>query len=116
MKALAISTCLVVLLASPIKLAHAPAMAQDTRNAELALSDEKLNLVYGRIMKQISAEKQKALKAAQRAWIAMRDADCKWAFVDIRDCLIDRTDNRTNELQETYFQWETGEYQSILSR
>jgi uncharacterized protein YecT (DUF1311 family) len=82
----------------------------DTRDDELAGANKELNRVYRTLLEQLNSEQQKALKAAQRAWITMRDNDCKWAFVDMRDCLMDRTDSRTKELQETYFQSKGGAY------
>ncbi|TAK76196.1 MAG: DUF1311 domain-containing protein [Gammaproteobacteria bacterium] len=85
----------------------------DTRNAELSDSDAKLNEVYKKIMSQLSDEGKKSFQNAQREWIKMRDLDCKWAFSDIRDCLMDRTDNRTKELQATWFDNKDGKYTSL---
>ena len=51
---------------------------------------------------------------AQRAWIIFRDLDCNWAFAAERlDCLGDRTDNRTKELEQTLFFNIKGRYSSI---
>src|SRR5579883_2355182 len=85
----------------------------DTRNAELADSDDKLNETYQKIMSQLDKKQQAALKEAQKAWIKMRDADCRWAFSDIRDCLMDRIDNREKELKTTWFGAKNGDYTSL---
>lgn len=85
----------------------------DTRSAELASYDKKLNQTYQAILRDLSPEQQVQLKEAQRAWLKMRDADCSWAFVDNRDCLIDRTINRTKELQSSMFTTKAGAYISI---
>ena len=89
--------------------------AQDTRDAELSSSDQDLNEVYKAVMKRLGVEEQQHLKTAQRAWIQMRDADCEWAFVDRRDCLMDRTDHRMEQLKQTYFQDKDGNYESLDS-
>ncbi len=99
-----------------ISIAMSPAMAlgtDDTRDAELAHYDKELNDVFGRILKKLDAKGQQKLRAAQRAWIQMRDADCEWAFVDKYDCLIDRTIIRTKELKESDFESKSGRYGSV---
>ncbi len=87
--------------------------AQDTRQAELSHYDARLNEVYKAVLGVLPPDKQQKLRAAQKAWIAMRDSDCEWAFVDLRDCVIDRTTNRTKELEETWFMASNGDYSSI---
>lgn len=87
--------------------------AEDTRNSELAHYDKELNEVFGKLIQQLGPKEQQKLRAAQRAWLQMRDLDCEWAFVDNRDCLIDRTINRTTELKKTNFQSKNGKYGSI---
>ena len=84
--------------------------AQDTRDAELKASDAELNKVYKTIMMRLSKDDQAKFKAAQLAWIKFRDLDCKWAYVDSRDCLGDRTDDRINELRKTWFMDSSGKY------
>jgi len=88
-------------------------MSQDTRNAEMAHYDTRLNEVYKAILSALSPEQQQKLREAQRAWITMRDSDCGWAFVDSRDCKIDRTVVRTKELEGTWFTASNGDYSSI---
>lgn len=81
-------------------------------DAELKSFDTELNAVYAKIIQRLDAKAQQKLKAAQRAWLQMRDLDCEWAYIDKRDCLIDRTVNRTNELKNTYFNSKGGKYES----
>lgn len=104
------SLLLLTLLAAPILYAVG---AGDTRDEELAHYDKELNKVFGKLIQQLDPKEQQKLKAAQRAWLKMRDLDCEWAFVDRRDCLIDRTVNRTTELKKTDFQSKSGKYGSI---
>jgi uncharacterized protein YecT (DUF1311 family) len=41
-------------------------------------ADAELNRAYGKMLKDLDAEGQKKLKAAQRAWIAFRDAQAEF--------------------------------------
>ena len=87
------------------------ATAQDTRAAELASADKKLNDVFKKISGKLNAEDKAKLIKAQRAWLAFRDLDCCWAFrSEPLDCMIDRTTNRTNELETTAFRGADGRY------
>lgn len=90
-----------------------PDVGGDTRDAELKNLDRELNALYSRIIQKLEPKAQQKLKAAQRAWIQMRDLDCEWAYIDKRDCLIDRTVNRTNELKTTDFNAKDGKYGSL---
>ncbi len=49
--------------------------------AEYKAQDDKLNKTYGEIVGRLSAspEDKKLLQAAQRAWIAFRDAECAFS-------------------------------------
>lgn len=85
----------------------------DTRDAELKNLDRELNSVYSKITQKLEPKAQQKLKAAQRTWLQMRDLDCEWAYIDKRDCLIDRTANRTNELKNTDFSAKDGIYSSL---
>ena len=103
--------CMVVL-----GLISGPAIADvggDTRDAELKNLDHELNVVYSKIIQKLEPKGQQKLKAAQRAWLQMRDLDCEWAYIDKRDCLIDRTANRTNELKNTDFNPKDGKYGAL---
>ena len=88
--------CAVASLATPV-------CAQDTRDAELATADTGLNEAYQAVIRQLSPVDQVALRKAQRAWIAFRDADCAFGLEDHRDCLIQRTDERERQLRETVY-------------
>jgi len=79
------------------------AMAQDTRGAELASSDRKLNSTYENLIGQLRPSDQAALRSAQRAWLRFRDADCTFGWPDRRDCLIQRTDERERQLRDSLY-------------
>lgn len=78
--------------------------------ADYAASDAKLNTAYGDIMKRLSdnADARKMLQDSQRAWIAFRDAECKFASSGVEGgsiqpmihsgCLQGLTDARVAQL------------------
>lgn len=95
-------------------LAGAAQAIEGTRRAELAQADEELNKAYKELQSRLSAEDQKKLLAAQRSWIAFRDADCKWAYaIQPLDCMIERTEGRTQQLRESLFVAKDGAYLSL---
>jgi len=98
-------------LGSLIALATLPAaaMAQDTRDVELAAADQQLNTTYHTLVRQLSLPDQAALRAAQQAWIVFRDADCAIGFADRRDCLMQRTDEREKQLRASVYFDKRGE-------
>lgn len=89
-------------------------------NAEMAVWDKLLNREYG-VVRQIYAGRdqsvsgtewdgaEEALVAAQRAWIAFRDADCKRAYLSHQggsmrsishaSCMLEKTVGRVFELR-----------------
>jgi uncharacterized protein YecT (DUF1311 family) len=88
-------------------------------DAQFEKADRQLNLVYQSLLRQISKPAEQyldypALKTkfieAQRKWLAFRDAECEAWFVvneagtgrnaDQLQCLIDRTNDRTKQLEE----------------
>lgn len=86
----------------------------DTRPAEFKQADAQLNVVYRKLMTELRPTERETLKAAQQAWLKFRDADCKWAFsAEHLDCMIDRTLNRTKELQGTLFEAVDGKYREV---
>jgi uncharacterized protein YecT (DUF1311 family) len=100
---------IVILLITVVS--SSPTMAQDTRAAELAAADQKLNKIFKKISGRLDVKEKAKLVKAQRAWLAFRDLDCSWAFrAEPLDCLIDRTTNRTNELEATAFRDANGKY------
>jgi uncharacterized protein YecT (DUF1311 family) len=72
-------------------------------------ADAKLNAVYGKLMKKISAAGQSKLREAQKSWIAYRDAQCAFETLGTIDgsihsmvaaqCLADLTEQQTKRLQ-----------------
>lgn len=46
-----------------------------------AKADKELNLVYQQLLKQSDEEAQKKLRAAQRAWLAYRDANASFVYM-----------------------------------
>lgn len=82
--------------------------------AELKLQDGRLNQAYRMAMSDLNDRQKARLKAAQRAWIAFRDADCAAQFdedwgslsrVTANVCVLQRTVERSLEL-EAYRQQE----------
>ena len=77
---------------------------------ELAVQDKALNAAYAGVMTDLNARQKAKLRAAQKAWIAFRDADCvsrqdeDWGTlsrITANVCLLRRTVERTIDL-ETY--------------
>ena len=89
---------------------------------ELAAADAKLNEAYKKALDKAAGQNapapydakayEAAIRAAQRAWVAFRDADCKgvvpfeWgggtgATAAVLGCLSSKTTARTKELEES---------------
>lgn len=75
---------------------------------ELVHQDQQLNIAYKELMSNLTPDRKKALKKAQRLWIQYRDANCNFyaapdsgsiAQVQINDCVLTMTAQRTQELQ-----------------
>lgn len=79
----------------------------DTRPYELTSFDRQLNRCYKLILSKLDKSDQEKLKNAQRQWIKFRDLDC---MDELIDCVIDRTVSRLDELKETRFINENGNY------
>lgn len=77
--------------------------------AETRVQDQRLNAGYARLMRSMTPDERQRLQAAQRAWIAYRDADCaarvdpvQWGSLSRIDgslCTLNRTVERTFELE-----------------
>jgi uncharacterized protein YecT (DUF1311 family) len=79
--------------------------------ANLKAADAALNRLYARLMTQQGSRAEKdRLKAAERAWLAYRDAECAFAAgpreeggtmwpLEMNGCLQRKTDARLRELQ-----------------
>lgn len=105
---------ILLFLSSHLLLTPATAVNGDTRPAELAAANDKLNNVYKSLMTRLEQTDREKLKNAQRIWISLRDADCKWASpAEPLDCMIDRTDRRTDELRASMFRSSNGDYTSL---
>src|SRR5262249_30879660 len=100
-----------------------PAEQADCARQTLAAADRALNDQYQRLLRTAQQgdrvrgprqpgwySQEVALRTAQRAWIAMRDADCKFvtqpdinrrmANLTYTMCLVDRTEARAASLQQ----------------
>lgn len=103
--------CFLILMISAWKVL---ANSADTRPYELDQANKKLNAIYKKIFDNLKSSDQIKLKKAQREWIHFRDLDCAWAFdAEPLDCMIDRTENRAKELENTDFFDKAGNYSSI---
>ncbi len=80
----------------------------DWITTELQRQDARLNKAYKAAMAPLSAPRKKQLLAAQRAWLAFRDANCPFyadpeggsvAAVVANDCVLSATANRALELE-----------------
>ena len=78
-------------------------------NAEVKLQDDRLNAAYAKASADLNARQKGKLAAAERAWIAFRDADCTsqqdedWGTISrihAAYCRLDRTVQRTLDLRE----------------
>jgi len=76
--------------------------------AETSHQDARLNQAYKAAMAAQSTERKKQLKAAQRAWIQFRDANCSFygdpdggsmARVSANNCVMTSTAQRAQELE-----------------
>lgn len=81
----------------------------DCIGAENTRQDAKLNTQYRTVMADLNAAQQAKLKAAQRAWIAYRDAWCaaqqdeEWGTLSTivaNNCVLDMTIARTIDLED----------------
>ena len=82
---------------------------QDCTAEETARHDARLNRNYKAILDQLdSADDKDAVRNAQRAWIAFRDADCRsyvsdtWGSMSRLEgaqCAMERTEERADQLE-----------------
>ncbi|EKV29236.1 hypothetical protein C882_0543 [Caenispirillum salinarum AK4] len=77
--------------------------------AEHERQDARLNAAYKHVMGLLSDDRKAALRTAQRAWIAYRDANCGFfadpmggtlAGVLASDCMMSETAERARELED----------------
>ncbi len=81
----------------------------DCVSAELKIQDQALNTAYRKAAADLTPGQKAKLVAAQRAWIAFRDADCAsmedeaWGSLSRTQanlCVLRRTVERTIELED----------------
>ncbi|MEM7060098.1 MAG: lysozyme inhibitor LprI family protein [Pseudomonadota bacterium] len=112
-------------LAWPTIADEAPTVCQDADgviesiecyNKELKAADTELNAIWKRVIAEhhsggVKEEHTKDIRAAQRAWITFRDADCeakskigipKYWELNRLSCLYQMTTSRTSDLKEAY--------------
>ena len=65
-------------------LAQSQFEMNETAEREAAKADKELNQVYRKVLGSLDAEGAKLLKESQRAWIAYRDAEAKFAADEAR--------------------------------
>ncbi len=75
--------------------------------AELSVQDARLNTTWRRVTARLNPRQKAKLQAAQRAWIAYRDADCRslddadWGTISriaANQCMLRQTMERTAAL------------------
>jgi uncharacterized protein YecT (DUF1311 family) len=80
----------------------------DCTGAELKLQDARLNAAYRKTMAALNARQKAKLQAAQRAWVAFRDAECAsyededWGTIsriNASACVLHMTVQRTMDLE-----------------
>lgn len=81
----------------------------DCISAEYQYQDTLLNAAYKKLMRNLSTDRQKALKEAQKAWIKFRDSNCDFYYdpdggsmarITSNDCLMSMTAERAKELND----------------
>jgi uncharacterized protein YecT (DUF1311 family) len=79
----------------------------DCISAEYERQDERLNQLYQTLMSSLDYERRETLRAAQRAWIEFRDANCDFYFdpqggtsarLAANSCIMSETAERADEL------------------
>jgi len=81
-------------------------------DAEAKAWDDLLNKAYQRVLDAVSDKAKEGIREAERAWVALRDADCKvpydiyeggtMARLDGASCVLDHTAERVLQLRIWY--------------
>ena len=80
----------------------------DCLHQETEIQDLRLNKAYKLLMAQLKPERKQELKQVQRAWLAFRDANCRFyadpdggsiARISASDCFLRATAARVQELE-----------------
>jgi uncharacterized protein YecT (DUF1311 family) len=115
MRRMVLSACLVIIAAASTARAQECDRDDDSQQmmnicaaADHAAADATLNKTYQDIVGQGDAKTNKLLQAAQRAWIAFRDAECDYSTSDsvggsihpmeLSQCLTRLTNDRIKQL------------------
>ncbi|TIO76704.1 MAG: lysozyme inhibitor LprI family protein [Mesorhizobium sp.] len=115
MRRLSLPACLVLLATAPAAWGQECDRSDDSQqmmnicaNADYEAADAKLNAAYKELFGSNDEKAQKLLQAAQRAWIAFRDAECAYSAADseggsihpmeVSQCLTELTNERTKQL------------------
>ena len=115
MRRLFFCACLVLLAAAPAASAEecdrnddSQSMMNICADADYQAADAKLNAAYQELVRRNDETSNKLLQAAQRAWIAFRDAECTYSTADseggsihpmeVSQCLAALTDERIKQL------------------
>ena len=77
--------------------------------SEYDIQDKRLNLAFAATLRVLSPSRKTSLRAAQRAWIAYRDAWCGISYdqdsgqedhMDANQCMLDETIRQTIKLED----------------
>ena len=74
--------------------------ALDAKVAEYQAADAELRSAYMQLKEKLNTQDKGKLKESQRRWQAFRNGDCGYGSVDKFDCLVARTKERTQQLNE----------------
>ena len=75
---------------------------------ELKAQDKRLNIVYGKLMKVEPLTRRSELQSTQRLWLQFQKANCDFYYDPdggtmahqlSRDCVLESTKDRANELE-----------------
>jgi uncharacterized protein YecT (DUF1311 family) len=102
--------------------AQTTAEMQSCADEALSQIDSQLNDIYGAMIQRLDAEGADRLRRAQRAWIAFRDAECRFQGlaaeagsmnpVIVTECLASLTERRFADL-EAYLNCEEGDVSCV---
>ena len=115
MRRILLSACLVLLAGASVARAQECDRSDDSQQMmnicageDYQAADAKLNAAYQNLISSDDADAKRLLQAAQRAWIAFRDAECAYTTVDslggsihpleVSQCLTELTNDRITQL------------------
>ena len=115
MRLMIVSACLAVLAAAPAAWGEECDRSDDSQQMmnicageDYQAADARLNAAYQKLISSDDADGKRLLQAAQRAWIAFRDAECAYTTagseggsihpMEVSQCLTELTEQRTKQL------------------